>query len=59
LLSVFAVSVTVTLTVVLFPCVTGFGDAVADELNVGGIMGVAGSSAELWLVPAWFFADTT
>ncbi len=56
---VFAVSLTVAVIVVLFPSVTGFGEAVADDVNVGGTMGVAASWAELGLVPALFEAETT
>ena len=59
LLSVLAVSVTVAVMVVAFPCGTGFGEAVADEVNVGGTMGVAATSLELPLVPAWLVAETT
>jgi hypothetical protein len=58
-LKVLAVHVTVAVMVVLVPWVTGFGDALADEENVGGAIGVAGSSAELPLVPAEFVAETT
>jgi hypothetical protein len=36
-----------------------FGDAVADEENVGGATGVAATCTEFGLVPAVFVPDTT
>jgi hypothetical protein len=45
--------------VVLVPGATGFGEALADDENVGGATGVAASSAELGPVPAALVADTT
>ena len=59
LLSECAVQVTFAVTVVLAPCVTGFGDAVADEVKVGGAIGVAANGAESGLLPAEFVPDTT
>jgi hypothetical protein len=41
LVSECAAHVTLAVTVVLDPCVTGLGDALADEVNVGGANGVA------------------
>ena len=57
--SVFAVHVTPAVTVVLTPWVTGLGDAVAEEENVGGAIGVAGSSVEFGPWPAEFVPETT
>ena len=54
-----AVSVTAAVIVVGFPCATGFGEAVAEDVKVGGTIGVAAASLELALVPAWFVAETT
>lgn len=48
--------VTLAVTVVLDPCVTGLGDALADDVNVGGANGVTASGAESGLVLAEFCA---
>jgi hypothetical protein len=59
LVSEFAVSLTVALTVVATLCVAGFGFAVAEEENVGGARGVAETGLELGLLPAEFEPATT
>jgi hypothetical protein len=45
--------------VVLAFCVTGFGDAVAEDVNVGGMSGVAATGAESGLVPSLLVPETT
>ena len=47
-----AVHVTLAVTVVLAPWATGLGEAVAEEVNTGGAIGVAVIETELGLVPA-------
>jgi hypothetical protein len=59
LLSELAVHLTVAVMVVLTFCVTGFGDAVADDVNVGGTIGVAASGAEFGPVPTELVPETT
>jgi hypothetical protein len=52
LVNVFAVSLTLALTVLEMPWVAGFGLTVAEEVNIGGARGVAEIGDELGPVPA-------
>ena len=59
LLRELAVHLTVAVMVVLTFCVTGFGDAVDDEVNVGGTRGVAAMGDEAGPVPALLDPETS
>ena len=59
LVNEFAVHFTVAVIVVLTFCTTGFGDAVAEEVKLGGTSGVAAIGDDAGPVPALLVPETS